>query len=244
MSILKSPDDTWMKRAAGMVSARNKDKGLAMNLVFLGPPGCGKGTQAMKVREKYGFPQISAGDILREAVQNGLEGGLEAKAFMDAGKLVPDEKVVKIVTDRLRRKDCAKGFILDGFPRTVPQAESLGWTLAGMKRKIDVVFDFDVPDEELIRRIDGRRVCKKCSRVYNVAFAPPSKPGACDKCGAELYKREDDNEEAARERFRVYKAQSDELGVYYHHSARYCKLDGAAGMDEIFGKIEEIIGEA
>jgi len=244
MSILKSPKNTWMKRAAGMVSGRNKNKGLAMNLVFLGPPGCGKGTQAYKVREKYGLPQISAGDILREAVHNGTKDGLKAKVFMDAGRLVPDENVVKIVTDRLRRKDCASGFILDGFPRTVPQAESLGWTLAGMKRKIDVVFDFDVPDEELIKRIAGRRVCKKCSRVYNVASAPSTKPGACDKCGAELYKREDDNEEAARERFRVYKAQSGDLGVYYHHAGKYCKLDGAAGMDEIFEKIEEIIGEA
>ncbi|MBI3580711.1 MAG: adenylate kinase [Nitrospinae bacterium] len=215
-----------------------------MNLVFLGPPGCGKGTQAMKVAEKHGLPQISAGDILREAVQNGLEDGLKAKPFMDAGRLVPDETVVKIVTDRLRRKDCANGFILDGFPRTVPQAESLGWTLAGMKRKIDVVFDFDVPEEELIKRIAGRKVCKKCRVVYNVASAPPSEPGVCDKCGGGLFKREDDNEEAARERFRVYKAQSDELGLYYHHSGRYCKLDGAARVDEIFGKIEEIIGEA
>ncbi len=244
MSHLNPPKNTWMKRAVGMVAARAKNERRVLNLVFLGPPGCGKGTQAYKVREKHGLPQISAGDILREAVQNRTEGGLKAKVFMDAGKLVPDEDVVKIVTDRLRRKDCAGGFILDGFPRTVPQAESLGWTLAGMKRKIDVVFDFDVPDEELIKRIAGRIVCEKCWMVYNVASAPSTKAGACDKCGGRLYKREDDNEEAAKERFRVYKAQSGDLGVYYHHSGRYCKLDGAAGTDEIFGKIEEIIGEA
>jgi len=214
-----------------------------VNLIFLGPPGAGKGTQARKVTEKYGFPQISTGDILRDSVKNGTELGLKAKAFMDAGKLVPDELVVQIVTERLGKQDCAKGFILDGFPRTSAQAESLCQILTAMKRKISVVVDLAVEEEELIKRIVGRRICKKCGLGYNIAFTPPSKDGVCDKCGGELYRREDDNEQTARARFRIYKDQSEELGLYYNASGKYRKLDGAAGVDEIFGKIEEIIGE-
>ncbi|MBI3793343.1 MAG: adenylate kinase [Nitrospinae bacterium] len=215
-----------------------------MNMIFLGPPGAGKGTQARMVTEKYGFPQISTGDILRAAVKNGTEFGLKAKAAMDAGKLVSDDIVVGIVVERLANPDCGRGFILDGFPRTGGQAESLRQILERLKKKIDVVVDFAVGEDELIKRLTGRRTCKKCGMTYNIAFAPPAKEGICDKCGGELFRRDDDSEETVRARFKVYKDQSQELGKYYSVAGRYVRLDGVAGVDEIFGRIKEIVGEA
>lgn len=215
-----------------------------MNMIFLGPPGAGKGTQARMVTEKYGFPQISTGDILRAAVKNGTEFGLKAKAAMDAGKLVSDDIVVGIVVERLANPDCGRGFILDGFPRTGGQAESLRQILERLKKKIDVVVDFAVGEDELIKRLTGRRTCKKCGMTYNIAFAPPAKEGICDKCGGELFRRDDDSEETVRARFKVYKDQSQELGKYYSVAGGYVRLDGVAGVDEIFGRIKEIVGEA
>lgn len=214
-----------------------------MNMVFLGPPGAGKGTQARKIKDRHGYPQISTGDILRDALKNGTDRGLKAKEYMDAGKLVPDEVVVGIVAERLRERDCKGGFILDGFPRTAAQAEALGKILAGMGRRIDMVIDFSVGEEELIKRIVGRRICKNCRMGYNIWFAPPAKEGVCDVCGGELQRREDDSEQTARARFKVYKEQSEELGAYYDASGKYRKMDGAAGVEEIFEKIEEIIGK-
>jgi adenylate kinase len=214
-----------------------------VNIIFLGPPGAGKGTQSRKVTEKYGFPQVSTGDILREAVKNGTDNGVKAKAFMDAGKLVPDELVVGIVAERLAQSDCAKGFILDGFPRTSSQAETLCDILGGLRRKIDVVIDLVVDEEDLIKRLAGRRTCKKCGMGYNIWFAPSAKEGICDKCGGELFQRGDDTEETARARFKVYKEQSEELGLYYNAAGKYFKLDGKAGVEDIFKKIEEIVGD-
>lgn len=213
-----------------------------MNLILLGPPGAGKGTQARKITEKYGFPQISTGDILRQAVKDKTEMGIKAKAFMDAGKLVPDEVVVGIIRERLDKADCAEGFILDGFPRTGPQADALCEVLGKMDQRIDAVIDLAVEEAVLVERLTGRRTCKKCGMGYHIRFSPPAKAGVCDKCGGELFQRDDDNEATVIKRFAVYKEQSEQLGNYYRSTGRYKKLDGQAPADAVFRKIEEIIG--
>ncbi|MDL1971787.1 MAG: adenylate kinase [Deltaproteobacteria bacterium] len=212
-----------------------------MDLIFLGPPGAGKGTQAKMLVERYGIPQVSTGDILRAAVAEGTELGKKAKEYMEAGKLVPDEVVIGIIEERLKQSDCEKGFILDGFPRTVPQAEALDKVLEKMGRKIDHVLTLDVPEEELIRRLTGRRTCKKCGAMYHIIFNPPKVEGVCDKCGGELYQRPDDNEETVRSRLSVYEQQTSPLIDFYEKKGLVRKIDGRGEIKEIFDQIVKIL---
>jgi len=212
-----------------------------MDLIFLGPPGAGKGTQAKMLVERYGIPQVSTGDILRAAVAEGTELGKKAKEYMEAGKLVPDEVVIGIIEERLKQSDCEKGFILDGFPRTVPQAEALDKVLEKMGRKIDHVLTLDVPEEELIKRLTGRRTCKKCGAMYHTIFNPPKVEGVCDKCGGELYQRPDDNEETVRSRLSVYEQQTRPLIDFYEKKGLVRKIDGRGEIKEIFEQIVRIL---
>ncbi len=214
-----------------------------MNLILLGPPGGGKGTQAKRIVEKYGIPQISTGDILRDAVAKGTELGKKAKEYMDRGELVPDEVVIGIVRERLSQPDCEKGFILDGFPRTIKQAEALDEILEEMNRKIDAVIDIEVPDEEIIKRIVYRRTCKNCGAVYNLIYSPPKEDNKCDKCGGELYQRDDDKEETVKERLRVYKEQTQPLIDYYKNKGVLYTVDGTKSIDEVWSQIEDILNK-
>ncbi len=214
-----------------------------MNLILLGPPGGGKGTQAKRIVEKYGIPQISTGDILRDAVAKGTELGKKAKEYMDRGELVPDEVVIGIVRERLSQPDCEKGFILDGFPRTIKQAEALDEILEEMNKKIDAVIDIEVPDEEIIKRIVYRRTCKNCGAVYNLIYSPPKEDNKCDKCGGELYQRDDDKEETVKERLRVYKEQTQPLIDYYKNKGVLYTVDGTKSIDEVWSQIEDILNK-
>ncbi|HEY9074561.1 MAG TPA: adenylate kinase [Desulfobaccales bacterium] len=215
-----------------------------MNLILLGGPGAGKGTQAKKLIDKYHIPQISTGDILRAAVKEGTEMGRKAKEFMDAGKLVPDEVVIGIIKDRLAQPDAKKGFILDGFPRTVPQAEALDKVLNGLGTKIDHVVSIDVDEEALVTRLTGRRTCKSaaCGQMYHVKNAPPKKAGVCDKCGGELYQRDDDNETTVRSRLATYNQATKPLIDYYTKKGLVRPIAGVGGIDDIFNKIVGILG--
>ncbi len=212
-----------------------------MNLILLGPPGSGKGTQAKKIVEKYGIPQISTGDMLREAVAKGTELGKEAKKYMDAGQLVPDEVVIGIVKERLQQPDCEKGFILDGFPRTIAQAEALDKILEEMGKKIDAVINIQVPEEEVVKRIVYRRTCKNCGAVYHLIYNPPKEDNKCDKCGGELYQRDDDKEETVRKRYKVYKEQTEPLVEYYAKKGILYNIDGTKSIDEVFQEIDKIL---
>ena len=208
-----------------------------MRLILLGPPGAGKGTQAKRLIERYGIPQISTGDILRAAVREGTELGKKAKQYMDAGQLVPDEVVIGIIRERLKEADCAKGFILDGFPRTVPQAEALKSVLAELGQALDHVVSIEVPDEDLVERLTGRRTCRKCGAMYHVKFTPPKQEGVCDKCGGELYQRDDDKEETIRARLKVYHDQTAPLVEFYNEEGLLRRIDGVGSVDEIYGRI-------
>lgn len=212
-----------------------------MNLILLGAPGAGKGTQAKIIMDKYGIPQISTGDMLREAVAKGTELGKKAKEFMTQGKLVPDEIVIGIVRERLAQKDCEKGFILDGFPRTLAQAEALDKMLAEMGKKIDAVINVNVPEEEVVKRIVNRRTCRNCGAIYHLIYNPPKKPGVCDKCGGELYQRDDDKEETVRERYRVYKKNTEPLIDYYKKKGILYDVDGTKDIDGVKKEILEIL---
>jgi len=212
-----------------------------MDLILLGPPGSGKGTQAKKIVDRYHIPQISTGDILRAAVKEQTPLGKEAKGYMDQGKLVPDEVVVGIVRERLKAADCKKGFILDGFPRTVPQAEALEATLQAMNRRIDYVVSIDVNNEELLKRLTGRRTCRGCGAMYHLIFDPPRKEGVCDRCGGELYQRADDKEETIKERLRVYDGQTAPLIAYYHDKGSLRTIDGVGAMEQIFQAIVKVV---
>ncbi|MGA7576725.1 MAG: adenylate kinase [Desulfobaccales bacterium] len=214
-----------------------------MNLILLGGPGAGKGTQAKKLIDKFGIPQISTGDILRAAVKEGTEMGRKAKEFMDAGKLVPDEVVIGIIKDRLAQPDCKKGFILDGFPRTVPQAEALDKVLASLGSKIDHVVSIDVDEEALVTRLTGRRTCKSaaCGQMYHVKFTPPKKDMVCDKCGSELYQRDDDNETTVRSRLATYNQATKPLIDYYSKKGLVRPIAGVGSIEEIFNKIVTIL---
>jgi adenylate kinase len=215
-----------------------------MNLILLGGPGAGKGTQAKKLIDKYHIPQISTGDILRAAVKEGTEMGRKAKEFMDAGKLVPDEVVIGIIKDRLAQADCKKGFILDGFPRTVPQAEALDKVLAGLGMKMDHVISIDVPEEDLVARLCGRRTCKDaaCGQMFHVQYTPPKKEGVCDKCGGELYQRDDDNETTVRSRLATYNQATAPLIGYYSAKGLVRPIAGVGSIEDIFNKIVGILG--
>lgn len=217
-----------------------------MNLILLGGPGAGKGTQAKKLIDKYQIPQISTGDILRAAVKEGTEMGKKAKEYMDAGKLVPDEVVIGIIKDRLAQPDCKKGFILDGFPRTVPQAEALDKVLSGLGNKIDHVVSIDVDEEALVTRLTGRRTCKNasCGQMFHVQFTPPKQEGVCDKCGSELYQRDDDNEATVRSRLATYNQATKPLIDYYAAKKLVRPIAGVGGIDDIFTKICGILGQA
>ncbi len=212
-----------------------------MNLILLGAPGAGKGTQAKKIVEKYGIPHIATGDILREAVAKGTELGKKAKEYMDRGELVPDEIVIGIVKERLQQPDCEKGFLLDGFPRTLKQAEALDEMLKELGKKIDAVIYIDVPEEEVVKRIVNRRTCRNCGAVYHLIYAPPKEPNKCDKCGGELYQRDDDKEETVRQRFKVYMENTAPLIEYYEKKGILYKVDGTKSIDEVFQQIDEIL---
>ena len=207
-----------------------------MNIVLLGPPGSGKGTQAKMIAEKYGVVHISTGDILRENVRGGTDLGKEAKTYMDAGKLVPDELLINIIKDRLAKPDVAGGYMLDGYPRTTPQAEAMDKILPELGQKIDVVVNIDVPDDELVKRLGGRRMCQ-CGVSYHLKFNPPKKEGICDVCGGELYHRDDDKEEAILNRLEVYKTQTQPLIVYYNKAGIIADINGAGEISEIFDEI-------
>lgn len=214
-----------------------------MNLILLGPPGAGKGTQAAKIIEKYNIPHISTGDIFRKNISEGTELGLKAKAYMDRGELVPDSLVIEIATDRLTEDDCKDGFLLDGFPRTVEQAVALDAFLRERGKKIDHVLDIDVPKEELIERIIGRRICKSCGASYHVKNLPPKVEGVCDKCSGELIQRADDTEETVVNRIEVYNRQTKPLLNYYDQVGNIAHLDGSIGLEKLFLEIANILGE-
>lgn len=208
-----------------------------MRMILLGPPGAGKGTQAKDLVEKYGIPQISTGDILRKNLAEKTPLGLEAKKFMDKGELVPDSVVVGIVKERLKEADCAKGYILDGFPRTVPQAEELDRALADMKTPLDKVLSIEVADEELVKRLSGRRTCRNCPAGYHVMFKPSKVEGKCDACGGELYQRDDDQEEAIKNRLKVYQSSTAPLIDYYTKKSLLRGIDGVGDMKEILKRM-------
>ncbi len=213
-----------------------------MNIIMLGPPGAGKGTQAKMMVEKLGIPQISTGDMLRAAVKEGTELGRKAKEYMDGGKLVPDDVVIGIVKERLAQSDCDKGFILDGFPRTIPQAEALDKVLGELGKKIEYVINVAVPNKELLTRLTGRRTCRKCGAMYHLVFNPPKKEGVCDKCGGELYQRDDDKEDTIRQRLKVYEDQTSPLIEYYRKKGVLYDVDGTGSIPEIFQEILKVLG--
>jgi adenylate kinase len=213
-----------------------------MNLILLGPPGAGKGTQAKKMVDAYGIPQISTGDMLREAVKNQTQLGMEAKKFMDAGQLVTDEVVIGLVKERLSKPDTDKGFMLDGFPRTVPQAEALDKVLADLNKAINHVVSIEVANEELMGRLTGRRTCKACGSGFHVIFDPPKVEGKCDKCGGELYQRDDDNEATVSNRLKVYDSQTKPLIDYYQGKGLLRPIDGVGAIDDIFGRVKAVLG--
>ncbi len=208
-----------------------------MRLVLLGPPGAGKGTQAQALAARWGIPQVASGDLLRAAVREESELGREAVRYMDRGQLVPDQLVLKMIAERLRRKDARDGFILDGFPRNVMQAEALTTGLERAGLKLDKVVAVIAPDEELVKRISGRRTCRNCSAMYHVIFEPPAKPGVCDKCGGELYQRDDDAEETVRERLKVYAETTRPLLDYYARLGLLAQVDGLGRTDEVEQRI-------
>lgn len=204
-----------------------------MNLILLGPPGVGKGTQAKLLIERFGIPQISTGDILRAAVKEQTPMGIKAKGFMDSGALVPDAVVIGIVEERIAQADCAPGFILDGFPRTVAQADALKEVLSGMKRGIDHVVSLSVDSKELLVRLTGRRACQKCGAVFHVSFAPPKQEGVCDACGGALFQREDDKEETILKRLSVYEEQTAPLIAYYRDAGLLRSVNGLGTVDGV-----------
>lgn len=204
-----------------------------MNLILLGPPGAGKGTQANMLSDEFSIPQISTGEILRAAVKEGTPLGIEAKSFMDAGGLVPDEVVIGIVVERLQHDDCSNGFILDGFPRTVAQADALQDNLKTLGKELDRVIALQVDTEALVERLTGRRTCKSCGRGYHVRFDPPAEEGRCDVCGGELVQRDDDREETIRKRMEVYEEQTAPLINYYREAGLLIEVDGMQPIGEV-----------
>lgn len=214
-----------------------------LRTILLGPPGAGKGTQAVKIVEKYSIPHISTGDIFRENIKNETELGNRAKAYMDRGELVPDELVVEIATDRLTKDDCKNGFLLDGFPRTIFQAEKLDEFLTQRGEKIDKVINIDVEKDALVKRITGRRVCKSCGASYHVVNIPPKKDGVCDLCSGELIQRADDTEETVLNRIDVYNKQTKPLVDYYDKAGVIINIDGNKDLDDVLADIVKGLGQ-
>lgn len=213
-----------------------------VNLVLMGLPGAGKGTQADKIVGKYNIPHISTGDMFRAAIKEGTELGLQAKSFMDKGELVPDEVTIGIVRERLSKEDCENGFLLDGFPRTVAQAEALDSMLADLGKKIDYVINIDVDQSILMERLTGRRICKNCGATYHLVFNPPAKEGVCDRCGGELYQRADDNAETVQNRLDVNIQQTKPLLNFYEDKGYLRNINGQQDIDVVFADIEELLG--
>ncbi len=213
-----------------------------MKIIMLGAPGAGKGTQAKKIADKYQIPHISTGDIFRANIKNGTELGKKAKTYMDQGLLVPDELVVDLVVDRLAQDDCKNGCVLDGFPRTIPQAESLDEALAAKGEAIDYAIDVDVPDENIISRMSGRRACVACGATYHIVHIPTKVEGVCDRCGEKLILRDDDKPETVKKRLTVYHEQTQPLIDYYTKKNVLKSVDGTKDMEEVFRAITDILG--
>lgn len=214
-----------------------------MKIIMLGAPGAGKGTQAKKIAAKYEIPHISTGDIFRANIKAGTEIGVKAKAYIDQGLLVPDELVVDLVVDRLNKGDCTKGCVMDGFPRTIPQAEALDKALAAKGEKVDFAIECDVPDENIVQRMGGRRACIGCGATYHLVYAAPKQDGVCDTCGAGLILRDDDAPETVKKRLKVYHEQTQPLIDYYTKGGILKKVDGTVAMEEVFKSIVSILGE-
>ena len=213
-----------------------------MKIIMLGAPGAGKGTQAKKIAEKCGIPHISTGDIFRANIKNGTELGKKAKTYMDQGLLVPDELVCDLVVDRIQQDDCKKGYILDGFPRTIPQAESLDKALQAIGEKMDYAIDVEGPDENIVKRMGGRRACVGCGATYHLVYAPTKKEGICDVCGGELILRDDDEPETVQKRLGVYHEQTQPLIDYYKNQGILREVDGSVDMEDVFKEILNILG--
>lgn len=215
-----------------------------LRLILMGPPGCGKGTQGKKLEARYGIPQLSTGDMLRVAVRNGTPIGREAKGFMDRGELVPDQVIIGIMRERLSASDCSGGYILDGFPRTIEQAKALDVLFAEAGQQLTAVIDLDVADEEVVRRLSGRRQCRACGTGFHVVFHKPQQDGRCDACGGELYQRDDDNEKTIRDRLSVYNRQTAPLLSYYERQGVLRKIPGTGSIDEIYAQACSLIERA
>ena len=214
-----------------------------MKIIMLGAPGAGKGTQAKMIADKYGVPHISTGDIFRANIKNGTELGMEAKKYMDQGLLVPDELTVRILLDRVAQDDCKNGYVLDGFPRTIPQAEVLDSELTKLGDHIDYAINVDVPDENIVKRMSGRRACLTCGATYHIEHVPPKKEGICDVCGSELVLRDDDKPETVKNRLSVYHEQTQPLIDYYAKKNVLAEVDGTKDMEDVFNDIVTILGK-
>lgn len=221
---------------------KEKDESV-MKIIMLGAPGAGKGTQAKMIASKYGIPHISTGDIFRANIKNGTELGNKAKTYMDKGELVPDELVVDLIMDRFKADDCVKGYVLDGFPRTIPQAEALDKALAANGEKVDYAINVDVPDENIVNRMSGRRACVNCGATYHIVFNAPKTEDKCDHCGADLILRDDDKPETVLNRLDVYHKQTQPLIDYYDKAGIVKNIDGTQDMDKVFADITAILGE-
>lgn len=213
-----------------------------MKVIMLGAPGAGKGTQAKKIAAKYNIPHISTGDIFRMNIKNGTELGKKAKTYMDQGLLVPDELVVNLVVDRIDQEDCAKGFVFDGFPRTIPQAEELSAALTERGQRLDWAIEVNVPDENIVKRMSGRRACIRCGATYHVEYAPPTTEDVCDACGNNLVLRYDDTPETVKKRLEVYHAQTQPLIEYYSNEGILKTVDGTIDINDVFRSITDILG--
>lgn len=213
-----------------------------MKIIMLGAPGAGKGTQAKMIAEKYSIPHISTGDIFRANIKNGTELGKKAKSYMDKGQLVPDELTLDLIMDRFKADDCKNGYVLDGFPRTIPQAEVLDNALNELGDKIDYAIDVDVPDENIIKRMSGRRACLSCGATYHIEHIPPKTEGICDTCGQELVLRDDDKPETVKNRLNVYHEQTQPLIDFYTAKGILKTVDGTVDMKDVFGAIVSILG--